>query len=183
MKWFGISLVLLVIDQLTKVLANIFLAEESIAVLPFVALHLICNTGAAFGILGDQRIFLSIVGVVFVVYFSWHIHKEQQQPDSLDLQLCAYALILAGAAGNLIDRLWGGCVTDFVLLHYGRWHFPIFNVADTCISFGATLWIITLVFGNKLRPPDTASSSEPNLTRQEQIPPATEAGPSPDRGD
>ncbi len=64
------------------------------------------------------------------------------------------ALVLGGAVGNLIDRLWLGYVTDFFQVWFGSWAFPSFNVADAAISVGAALLIVDAVFLSKEKGPD-----------------------------
>ena len=66
-----------------------------------------------------------------------------------------YAFLLGGALGNLWDRVAEGSVTDFVLLHYQQWHFPVFNLADCAITLGVGCWIIALF----LQPPPARASS------------------------
>lgn len=88
-------------------------------------------------------------------------------PRSDDRILGACALLLAGIAGNLTDRVRLGYVIDFIAVHAGSWHWPTFNVADASITIGALLLAYDLVFGNKekklmvsSKPLDRASSSD-----------------------
>lgn len=98
---------------------------------------LLYNPGAAFSMLanagGWQRLLLAAIsfGVSLVLLvLLWRL------PNSQRLQSCSLALILAGAVGNLIDRLRLGEVIDFVQVHYGGWYFPAFNIADSAITLG-----------------------------------------------
>ena len=103
------------------------------------------NTGVAFSMLDDHgstgRWGLSIVALVagaLVLYFFW------RTPRSDDRILGALALLLAGIAGNVTDRLRLGFVVDFIDVQFGSWHYPTFNIADTAIVVGAGLMIIDM---------------------------------------
>ncbi len=83
----------------------------------------------------------SIVALFFSGYFCyriWHLTR------GAFLEGWSYTLILSGAVGNLLDRLTHGCVIDFVHFHYLSFGFPVFNLADTCITFGAAGWIVLM---------------------------------------
>lgn len=124
---------LLLLDQLTKFAATRFLTLNN----PFClikgvfCLTLIHNRGAAFGILQDQKLFFIAASVlaVVIIYFAL---KKNKHSFSLKLFL---SLIIAGALGNLIDRLVFGYVIDF--LDFRIW--PVFNLADSAITIGAIL--------------------------------------------
>jgi signal peptidase II len=112
------------------------------------------NTGAAFSFLADaggwQRWFF--IGLAFVVSaWCWRwIGKEAD--GRIRLALC---LVIAGAIGNVIDRIWLGKVIDFVLIYWQPWNFyyPAFNVADSAICIGAAIMIWSAIFVRK----DTAA--------------------------
>src|SRR5687768_8726171 len=108
------------------------------------------NTGAAFSMLDDQgdagRWGLSVVALiaaVLVLYFFW------RTPRSDDRILGALALLLAGIAGNVTDRLRLGFVVDFIDVQFGTWHYPTFNVADMAICVGAGLLIIDMFLSKR----------------------------------
>ena len=142
--WFALAAGLIVADQLTKrLVVERFAYGESIALLPVLDLTRLHNTGAAFSLLADQsgwqRWLLSgIAAVVAVVLSVLLLRLERGTPRALT---ASYALILAGATGNLIDRLQHGYVVDFVHLHWQGWYYPAFNVADSAITIGALLLI------------------------------------------
>ena len=142
---YGVAIGLVVIDQLSKVLAVANLADGPASLLPFLSFRYYCNTGAAFSILQDFTTFLTAVGVVFVIYFSWEIWRLRKTENPPIFYVLALTLILAGAAGNLIDRATQGCVVDFIHVHYGWFNFPIFNIADMCVCFGAASWILEAI--------------------------------------
>ena len=128
-------------------LANNYLVTETINLLPILSLRLACNSGAAFSILEGAGWLLIGVGVIFSAYFIVQIWRLL--PGSI-YEASAYTLILAGAIGNLIDRIVFGCVTDFVHFFYisndDVYSFPIFNLADTVITLGAGFWIYFMCF-------------------------------------
>ena len=117
---------------------------EAFALLSWVHVH---NPGAAFSFLNDaggwQRWALSALAVAFSGFIISELRSVARH--SLMLAL-AFALILGGAVGNLTDRLLHGYVVDFILVHWQAHVFPIFNLADSAISLGATLWVAHLLF-------------------------------------
>jgi len=150
-KWrfFALAGGLLVLDQVTKLVAVRALElARSVSVLPFFDLTLVHNTGAAFSLMSDaagwQRwVLLALalaVGAVLVVWIG------RARPDQKALML-ALSLILAGALGNAVDRLAHGYVIDFIDLHAAGWHWPAFNVADSAITVGVTLFAILTLLG------------------------------------
>jgi len=142
--WFWLSLLVVILDQVTKVWVSANLAlYQSIVVLPFFNLTLLHNEGAAWSILatagGWQRWFLSglaiLISGVIVIWLS-RLKRQQRW------LACALALILGGALGNVIDRLMYGYVVDFIDVYYQQWHWPAFNIADSAISVGAVMLLI-----------------------------------------
>jgi signal peptidase II len=145
-RWLGISLVVAVVDQLTKWYVTVTLEHgERLAVLPVFSWVRWHNDGAAFSILsgsgGWQRWFFVCLGVAFTIFIVVELRRLQGDR----LMGVVYGLILGGALGNMADRLVNGYVVDFILVHYGTWYFPAFNVADICLFTGAALWILTML--------------------------------------
>lgn len=139
-----VSGAVLVLDQLSKFLIErAFALHQELVLLPFLSLQLAYNTGAAFSLLHDaggwQRGFLSVVSIAIMVWLAVWIHRLAPAERRL---LWPLALILGGAAGNLVDRLSTGAVTDFVVLHYRDWYWPTFNLADAAISIGVVVLIL-----------------------------------------
>lgn len=143
-RYLALAALLIVVDQATKWLAvRVLDFGERVAVLPgFFDFTLVYNRGAAFSFLagaaGWQRWFFTAVGLAASVFLVWMLARHGSQR----LFSFALTLILAGALGNVIDRLWRGEVVDFVLLHWRGWFFPAFNVADAAITVGAVLLIL-----------------------------------------
>jgi signal peptidase II len=142
--WLWLSLAVVGLDQATKFLAKRFLElYERVEVLPVLDFTLLHNTGAAFSMLagasGWQRwFFIGLAGVVSAMLIVW-IWRVPRGEKLLPLAL---ALILGGAVGNVIDRIWHGYVVDFIHAHWGEAYFPAFNIADSAITIGAALLIL-----------------------------------------
>ncbi|HRY16097.1 MAG: lipoprotein signal peptidase [Candidatus Competibacteraceae bacterium] len=142
--WIWLSLLVIVLDQATKYLAETLLVmHQPVPVTPFFNLMLTYNTGAAFSFLADadgwQRwFFLGLGALVSMGLVIWLTRLKSQEK----WLAVALALILGGAIGNLIDRAWLGQVIDFIQLYYDRWYWPAFNIADSAITVGAVLLVV-----------------------------------------
>ncbi len=103
------------------------------------------NPGSAFGLFsqspGSARIFLSVVGLIAVFGMLWMLRKAR--PDQRILHW-ALALVTGGAVGNLVDRMYFGVVTDFILWRYKTYEWPVFNVADIVLVVGVGLMFIDI---------------------------------------
>jgi signal peptidase II len=149
-EWLGISLVVIVLDQLSKLaITSHFVYGESLAITSFFNLVLAHNTGAAFSFLSEagglQRWLFSLIAIVASVWIVWLLRKHQAEK----LFALALALILGGALGNLIDRIAYGYVVDFLDFYAAGYHFAVFNVADSAITCGAALLIWDGIRGKK----------------------------------
>ena len=141
--WLGIALLVLLIDQFTKVLVlGAFQLGDSTPVTSFFNLVRVHNHGAAFSFLaaagGWQRWFFTGIGVVATLFMLWMLRSHAGQT----LFCLAISLVLGGAVGNVVDRLLHGYVIDFLDFFWGTWHFPAFNMADSAITLGAGLLIL-----------------------------------------
>lgn len=149
MKWLSVSLLVLVLDQASKLLADAMLAlHQPVMLIPSLAITKAYNSGAAFSFLGDasgwQRwFFVGLAVLVSVVLLVW----LQRLKASERRTALALSLILGGAVGNLVDRVIYGYVIDFIDVYYGSWHWPIFNIADSAITVGAGLLLLDALFG------------------------------------
>jgi signal peptidase II len=90
---------------------------------------------------------IALVAAALVLYFFW------RTPRTDDRILGALALLLAGIAGNVTDRLRLGFVIDFIDVQFGNWHYPTFNVADAAICVGAGLLVIDMLLSKKKAEP------------------------------
>ncbi|MGS0536192.1 signal peptidase II [Pseudoalteromonas sp. SaAl2] len=147
--WLWLSLLLLVADFASKTLVvNTMNLRDSIDILPFFNLTYVHNYGAAFSFLSDetgwQRWFLSLIAITISGLLIWWLKRL---PASNKILCGAYALVLAGAIGNLYDRMYYGYVIDFLHFYYESWHFPAFNIADSAICVGAALLLFDAFTG------------------------------------
>jgi len=142
-RWLALSALVIVLDRLSKAwITSHFAFGESFTVLGIFNLVLAHNTGAAFSFLNDaggiQRWLFSIIAIAASGWIIWLLRKHSAQL----LFAAALSMILGGALGNLIDRLMYGYVVDFLDFHWGIYHFPAFNLADSAITCGAFLLIL-----------------------------------------
>ena len=147
--WLLVTLLVLVLDQVTKYLIVTHLALfQTIHLLPVLNITRVQNTGAAFSLLstasGWQRWFfvvlaLGVSGAVLV----WMGRAYYYQTGLL----ASLSLVLAGALGNAIDRIARGHVVDFIDVHYAALHWPAFNVADSAITVGVALFVLQALTG------------------------------------
>ncbi|NMC63146.1 MAG: signal peptidase II [SAR324 cluster bacterium] len=137
----------IVIDQITKYLAVSFLSQSNrINIIPgCFDLTLTFNKGVAFGLFSSiennflRHVILGITTIVALAAVIYFFMKELS--DSLSGQI-AFAMIVGGAIGNLLDRIRLGQVVDFFLAYYDEYHWPVFNMADSCISVGVALLLL-----------------------------------------
>ena len=147
--WLILSAITVVVDQLTKWLtvSNFELYDERI-ITSFFSLTRRHNPGAAFSFLADaggwQHVFFVAMAVLVCGYVFWWLWKN---PTAMRLQAVALCLVIGGAIGNTIDRIWHGYVVDFLLLHYNTLQWPAFNVADMAITGGVILLLWDAFFG------------------------------------
>ncbi len=142
-KWLGLAFLILVIDQVTKVLILAYYRYgESTEITPWLNIVRVHNKGAAFSFLagadGWQRWFFVGIGIAATLFIIHLLRAHAGQ------RLFCWALtcIMGGAIGNVVDRLLHGYVVDMVDFHIGRWHFPAFNVADSAITLGVILLLL-----------------------------------------
>ncbi len=141
--------VIIGLDQWTKALAtDLLVYGKPVYVMPVLNWTLLHNYGAAFSFLSDQGgwqrwFFMAISVLVSLAFIVWLIRLPKEQ------WIVRYSLmlIIAGALGNLIDRVQLGYVVDFIHFHWDRSYFPAFNIADMAISGGAGLMLLDMFFG------------------------------------
>jgi signal peptidase II len=141
--------VVVVVDQAVKALVRSrFELHESVEVIPgLVNLTRVHNYGAAFGFMNgtDFPFKTAVLSIVATIALSMLMLYGARLPAEQRLAGIGLALIVGGAAGNLIDRLQSGFVIDFVDVYWQGWHFWAFNVADACITIGVCLMILDLL--------------------------------------
>jgi len=142
------SLVIFIIDQLTKLLVsfNIDLNSSVSVIKDFFNISLVHNYGAAFSILYGNRIFLILVSFFALAMIYMFLIKGKVL-RKFDIVL--YSLLFGGIIGNLFDRIVYGYVIDFFDFNIFGYNFPVFNIADICIVVCVFLIIIDSIRGNK----------------------------------
>ncbi|HEP1844697.1 TPA: signal peptidase II [Streptococcus suis] len=145
MRKFGfpiVAAVLIVLDQLVKAwtVANIALDTVEPFIPGFMSLAYLRNYGAAWSILQNQQWFFTIVTLVVVTALIWYYIKQIQGNI---WTLFSLSLMIAGALGNFIDRIRLGYVVD--MFHLDFISFPVFNVADICLSVGVGILFICIM--------------------------------------
>ncbi len=145
----GVIAVVVLIDQLTKVLVrqSIALGESRTIIQGFLDLTHVQNTGAAFGLLNSVdfpykpwvMIAVASIALLAIAAYGTQLGFHDR------IARVGLALILGGAFGNLLDRALVGHVTDFVDVYWGSSHFWAFNVADAAINVGAALVLLDMI--------------------------------------
>ncbi len=140
--WLALSALIVVADQVTKyAVVQYFATSPAVSLTSFFNLVLVYNPGAAFSFLADaagwQRGFFIALALVASAWIVYLLHRFSHQR----LFALALSLVLAGAVGNVIDRILIGAVVDFLDVHAFGWHWPAFNVADSAITCGAVLLV------------------------------------------
>ncbi len=123
-------------DQLLKYLVEAFLPfQQAVPVMPLLALYRTYNYGVAFSMLsGMEGWFIVGMRLAVVAFVLW---LWRRTPKDRFFAHLGYAMIIAGALGNLVDRLLFGYVIDYILFHTDSWSFAVFNLADSFITIGA----------------------------------------------
>jgi signal peptidase II len=143
MRWLWLSLIVILLDQATKQIAESLLTyRQSVYVMPFFDFTLLYNEGAAFSFLsnqgGWQRWFFILLALgVVAVMLGWISRLKREEKWTA----VALALIVGGALGNVIDRILFGHVIDFIHLHYEKFYWPAFNIADSAIFVGVVIML------------------------------------------
>lgn len=152
--WLWLSAFVIVADQLSKayIVAN-FELYDRVQLLPVFGITRLHNTGAAFSFLasagGWQRwFFVAVAAAVTALVCVWLKRMRRHGQSWLAASL---ALIVGGAIGNVIDRLFRGHVVDFISVHWDRWFFPAFNVADSALTVGAVMLLIESFYDGRRR--------------------------------
>lgn len=148
--YYLVAVIIVALDQWTKwlVVNNMELGERIPLLEPTFALLSHRNRGAAWGMLEGQIWLFSIVTIIVIAGILYYFHKEAKGKPLFQLSLM---IILGGAIGNFIDRLFRGEVVDFidVLIPIMNYDFPIFNIADAALTIGVVMVMIVLFLEEK----------------------------------
>lgn len=136
-----VALVAALLDQGVKQWVEAALPfQETVALLPFLALHRTVNTGVAFSMFAGSGswglLAMSVLVIGFVLFLALRTEGRQR------LARFGFALVVGGALGNLADRTVHGYVIDYILFHTPVWSFAVFNLADAFITVGAVLVLL-----------------------------------------
>jgi len=143
-----IGLAILFLDQLTKqaIRASFVYGESRPVIDGFFNLVYVRNDGAAWNILSGHGIILILISFAVLVLLIVYRRSFLQEQFSHRILL---GLMIGGIAGNLIDRIRFGWVTDFLDFQFGSYHYPSFNIADSAICIAVALYIITNILHEK----------------------------------
>jgi len=162
--WGFVMIVLIAADQASKAYISVNRATfDELSVIPgFFYLTYLENRGAAFSILQNMRwvfVGVTVVAVAAMIYFFLKHHGFVVRS--------ALSLLIAGAVGNLIDRIRQGFVVDFLHFYPFGYNFPVFNLADICVDVGAVLLAVWLLF--LYRDPEPAKRTNPEISGDSEI--------------
>ncbi|ANU22838.1 lipoprotein signal peptidase [Planococcus donghaensis MPA1U2] len=148
--YYGLALFIIALDQWTKwlVLKNMELGERISVIDPYLGWLSHRNRGAAWGMLEGQMWLFAIITVAVIIGILYYFHKHAKGQPLFQLSLM---VLLGGAVGNFIDRMFRGEVVDFVdvLIPVIGYDFPIFNVADAALTIGVVLMVIYIIYDEK----------------------------------
>ena len=143
-------LILIFLDQVTKwwIINYVMQPIKILPITPFFNIVLTWNSGISFGIFSNQGgfsvIILSTLAILIVFFLAvWLVKAENRK------LIIGLIFIIGGAIGNIIDRVYHGAVIDFLDFHINNYHWPAFNLADSCIFIGAALIILDSLFPDK----------------------------------
>lgn len=163
-RWVWLSLAVVAADRVTKILLDRATQPGwHHAIIPgFLNLVHARNRGVAFSIFADSdspwlRAGLIVLALGAATLFAWMLATGRAGTRA---ERWGFALVLGGATGNVIDRILYGSVLDFLDFYVRDWHWPAFNVADSCLSIGVTLIFWEMIFGRRASGGSSAASEE-----------------------
>ena len=144
--WVAVIAVSVILDQVTKliVVKNMELYETAPFIKGIIEFRYIENRGAAWGMFSENRWIFIIISAAALIALPMLLYKYRNLHFLFGFSL---SLVIGGAAGNMIDRVFAGAVVDF--LNFQFIDFPVFNVADICVTAGAALMFVYLIFIDK----------------------------------
>lgn len=147
MKYYLFTAAIIIVDQISKLMIRGWMnVGESIPVLgQFFRITYVRNTGAAFSMLSGQRVLLVVIPVLVVAGALWYFHQHKDKHWTF---YTAWAMIIAGGIGNLIDRIFFGWVTD--MLDFSIFP-PVFNIADIGVTVGCGLFVFYTIMEERLQ--------------------------------
>jgi signal peptidase II len=160
---FALGMVVLALDQATKllILRHWPLGAHHPVVPGFFSLVHCRNPGAAWSLFTDYTEILAVLSaVVLLLLVAWFERLTEGFPE----RAVALGVVFGGIAGNLVDRVAYGAVVDFLLVYWRNFQWPVFNIADSAISCGVTVFVLSSFFrrppGERGTPPESAATHE-----------------------
>lgn len=141
---YTVALFFLLLDQVIKfIITNNMALMEEITIIPkFFSIYYLKNIGATFSIMGNRTLFLIMIAIVCLIVLKYYI-KSLKQVNTLTI--ISLGMMIGGIVGNLFDRILYQSVIDYLAFTFGKYNFPVFNLADIGITVGAVLVIINLI--------------------------------------
>ena len=138
-----LTVILVIVDQVVKFLVSTYL--NYINVIPkFLYLSLEKNYGVAFSMLWNNRLLILIISLLLILFLIYLLNKDYLSKGKNNKLLnVTYGLLFGGILGNLIDRIVRGYVIDYIGVYIFNYKFPVFNLADSFITIGVILMIIS----------------------------------------
>lgn len=147
--YFLLPIIYIALDHITKFLVIKHIPYHSyIKINDYFSIINVSNSGVAFSMFQNNNLFFIVLVSLVIIFLIYFISKNKK--ELTNLQTHSLLLILAGGIGNLVDRFFRGAVVDFIDVGYKtvyRW--PAFNVADSCVCIGVTLFVVSLLFFDK----------------------------------
>jgi len=142
-----ITMLVTLLDQWTKlwVIGSFGLGESRPVIEGFFHFTYVRNPGAAWGMFGNHNIALTFLSIIMLAVLA--IFRRSFLSDTLDHRI-ALGLMAGGIIGNLIDRIKYGYVVDFLDVHLGFYHWPVFNIADAAICVGVGIYVVSSLWAN-----------------------------------
>lgn len=151
MKRIGIiSLIFILVDFIVKIIVNSCMnVYDSISIIPsFFSITYVRNTGAAFSIMENSRVFFIAIGIA-AIYLIWRFLIKDKELNKY--YVFSYSMLIGGIIGNMIDRIVYGYVIDYLSFNLLDYNFPIFNLADTFIVVSIIMLLLCEVGGSHAR--------------------------------
>ncbi len=147
-RYYIIALIVIIFDQITKwlIVEKMNVYDSIVIINNFFNITSHRNKGVAWGILQDQMVFFYIITLVVVIGIIYYMQKHGKQSSLLAIGL---SLLLGGAIGNFIDRLYRKEVVDFLDFQIFNYNYPIFNIADSALVIGVGLLIIYTILDER----------------------------------
>lgn len=155
----GLALVLAAADQGSKwwILNHFVLGERRVVIAGFFDVVYWRNTGAAWGMFAQRTFWLGALSFVVLALMAWQFY---QLTSGRRERVIGLALVLGGIVGNLIDRVGRGAVVDFLLFYYRTFQWPAFNIADSAITAGVFLYVVSVLLEGAEKPARRTTAPE-----------------------